>query len=134
MMMEYFSIFGSMRTAATLSSSLRASAVRSAELNAKFTVRSNDPGVRTLGVAVMPRMRRLTTGMAHCGSSAQTISSCDSSSADAVGAPSARERPQSSRYAYFTAADDFGCAGAAAAEVRKEVRFLGMGASVLGCR
>ena len=60
----------------------------SAESNAKFTVRSNDPGVRTLGVVVMPRSRRSTTGAVHCGSSAHAISSTESSSAEAVVMPS----------------------------------------------
>src|SRR5271166_1787685 len=132
MMMVDFSIFGSVRAFATLSSWLRASAVSSAELNAKFMRWSNDPGLASLTTYVMPRRRRLATGIAHCGSSAQTISSTDSSSADTAGAPSATHRQPSSRYAYRAGRGDFGWA--AAVEAERLAIFLGMGASVLGCR
>ena len=107
MMMVDFSILGSVRACATLSSCWRASGVRLAELNAKFMVWSKDPGLIALAVAVMPRTCRVASGMAHCGLSAQTICSTESSSAGAVDAPSAKLRPQSSAYAYFAAPDDF---------------------------
>src|SRR6476620_40688 len=103
MMMGDFELLGSLSAAATLSSSLRACAVSSTELNSKLMVRSKEPGVRTLAVVVTPRNRRSKNGMLHSGSSAQTISSWLSSSASAGAVLIARERLQSSRYAQFAA-------------------------------
>src|ERR1700731_374729 len=87
---------------ATALSSLCASAVSSAELKAKFTVRSNEPGVCMLGLAVTPRNLTSSNGLPHCGSRAQIIWSTVSSSAGAGVGPSARlqkTRLQKSRHA-----------------------------------
>src|SRR5271166_5129190 len=65
---------------------------------------SNDPGGRaSLGVTVNPRVRRSAIGGAHCGSSAQTISSSEGSSAHACAALSSKGKQQNNSLKNFMA-------------------------------
>src|SRR4249919_502485 len=121
---------------ATASSSLRASAVSSAELKAKFTVRSNEPGVCMLGVAVTPRNLTSSNGLPHCGSRAQIICSTVSSSAGAGVGPSARlqkTRLQKSRHAPVRARRD-GDTGSAATVASGDTGDVGIGSSWFSLR
>src|SRR5262252_9061175 len=109
MMISMLLVEGSVRAFATRSSRLRDSAVSSVEFKGKFSVISNDPGGRTAAlagpaagpVALIPRILRSPKGVEHCGSSAQTISSTEISSARAAVALARSDKPQTIRFRYF---------------------------------